>query len=93
MDSNNLATMWSTIGIGAASAAATYAMIRFMESKNKVMRHALDDHITRQYENPAFLESPERHQTQVYSRRADPYDPKPRSEYVPLIPISRVFKL
>lgn len=80
-DSNNLFP-WSTLGIAAASAAATYAAIHFIEKKNRVLRYHVEDHATRQYENPAFLQSPETQQTQVSTRRADPYDPKPRSEYV-----------
>lgn len=84
----NVSFPWSTIAAAAASAAATYASIHFMQRQKELYQYRrIENAVTIQYENPAFLQSPEggarpEASSNVVQRRADPYDTRARSEYV-----------
>jgi hypothetical protein len=92
MEQNGSNSMWATVAAAAMSSAATYALLRYIDRHRtgSVLLESLNSYKDRttQYENPAYLQSPEKtllgfqNNSNAPHKRADPYDPRPRSEYV-----------
>lgn len=91
MEQSDLVT-FGTVAAAAAlsSAAVTYAIVKYSGTNQEFRGN--NESMTIQYENPAYCGSPDKLGTTGTisnsneggrpGRRADPYDPKPRSEYV-----------
>jgi hypothetical protein len=94
MEQNSSNSLWATVAAAAMSSAATYAFLRYIDKHrtSTVLIESSKSYRDRtvQYENPAYLGSPEKRLSHsgfqnisnTQHKRADPYDPSPRSEYV-----------
>lgn len=91
MEQSSLVTFGTVAAAAAVSSAAfTYACIKYRDTNPTSRRQ--DEPMTIQFENPAYCDSPDKvastrdnsnsQEGGVSGRRADPYDPSPRSEYV-----------